>query len=324
MKTLDSLLLLSLLLFMGLYSCDHIYDDLDKKSSSEVTRSDCSDIGCTEQYEHIVVKLLHEDGTPVALDDYKVIRISDGRDITVKDESAFPLAQQWSTYTITNDSYRAEFQDKQVEVEFTGFIANKVVVQERYIIGADCCHVTYYSGNLNVVISEHKTSSVLLLKIDYLTNTFEGGAEIKLSRPVSNTDILPVIVDYKSPGDFGYIKLYYEPSDEMIFNGDIIWMGEGELKYPKTFKYADQFDRIITCAAIMPFSTNKVQPINMRVLPSMYPQELEDFMPIYNDIRNLKILEEYKSENKIGLLLYTPCVGIGDLAHWDWYMMFFK
>jgi len=50
-----------------------------------------------------------------------------------------------------------------------------------------------------------------------------------------------------------------------------------------------------------------------------------DYSKIWKSISNLCIVAEYlKNNKKIGLLLYTPSVGVGDPHDWDWYVIMSK
>ena len=54
-----------------------------------------------------------------------------------------------------------------------------------------------------------------------------------------------------------------------------------------------------------------------------YPDTI-DYSSIWNSISNLEIVNNYLNTNpngKINLFLYTPSVGIGNPADWDWYII---
>ena len=81
--------------------------------------------------------------------------------------------------------------------------------------------------------------NVLMLKVDYLTNTFEGGYEFSFDNIPNSFNIRK---EYRAPGDFGYIKYYYYETSDLLFYGTIIWMGEGEIYYPQNLLPASVFD----------------------------------------------------------------------------------
>lgn len=163
-----------------------------------------------------------------------------------------------------------------------------------------------------------KSNRILLLQVDYVTNVFEGGKELKISNNFTSSDTIPIVVDYKAPGDFGNITLYYEPTNEMIFDGSIIWMGTGEIKFPNEFLTADEFplmDTFLEEPELTKFQTIFFNLNNQSI----------NYNAIWSSINKLGIVDEYlKSDKKIGLFLYTPSVGVGDPNEWDWFVILYK
>lgn len=158
--------------------------------------------------------------------------------------------------------------------------------------------------------SSSTKNKVLLLKVDYLTNAFEGG--IELNYP-TNTTTFTITNEYISPGDFGNIKLKYQELNEILFDGDIIWMGKGEIKEPKNISPANQFIKVKTTEIVNPAAgfQNVFNPNN----------EVYDYAPIWLSVQRLALVREYLNSNPnatVKLFLYTPSVGIGDPADWDW------
>ena len=88
--------------------------------------------------------------------------------------------------------------------------------------------------------SIQEDNRVLILKVDYLTFSFEGGNELLFD----DTSSFNISSNYNPPGDFGDIQLYYEEFDELIFDGTIIWMGTGNRSYPETMNPAINFEII--------------------------------------------------------------------------------
>ncbi len=170
---------------------------------------------------------------------------------------------------------------------------------------------------------KNEKNSVLLLKVDYTTYAFEGGVEIELPGTPDTSGILPIRADYVSPGDFGSIALYYRPSDQLIFDGEIFWMGEGKLYYPEAFKPASEFEKTGTA---FPFPAGNIKNVNALFEGTDDQSDyLTKYPLVWDAVKNLKILEDYPvNQNKIGIFLYTPCVGIGDPEHWDWFILLFK
>ncbi len=154
---------------------------------------------------------------------------------------------------------------------------------------------------------------VAVLKIDYLTTTFEGGTELPFA-PQPTFTIAPT---YRAPGDFGNLTLHYQEANARIFDGDIHWMGRGNLHYPTTFRAASTFPT--TTPLLM-------MPVFEEILygnPSALSGNTTD---LWNVLKNLEVVKDYLASNpngKIHYVLYTPSVGMGDPADWDW-MIFLR
>lgn len=156
-----------------------------------------------------------------------------------------------------------------------------------------------------------KKNTVLLLKVDYVTNTFEGGIELDMNSTLSEVDSLPISIDIIPAADFGNVTLFYEPEHEMIFDGSIIWSGTGQIKIPEKFDKAASF-KTKTKSIDLPDSS-KIQLIY---------SNFEDYLPIWEAVNNLEIVETYlKSHKNIVLFRYTPSVGSGDPNEWDWFII---
>ena len=153
-------------------------------------------------------------------------------------------------------------------------------------------------------------NKLLTLKVDFLTNKFEGGKETVYN---ANTSTFTITNEYYPPTDFGNIKLRYKELNEIIFDGDIIWMGRGEIRYPQNLLPANDFDTTSSNIPIIPTSgfENVFNPYNDSI----------DYMPIWNSVQKLTKVREYLRTNNnisVKLFLYTPSVGAGNPADWDW------
>ena len=161
------------------------------------------------------------------------------------------------------------------------------------------------------------SNTILLLKVDLMTYTFEGAKELELSSEISDSETIPLYVDYAPPGDFGNIALYYE-GEELIFDGSIIWMGLGEISYPESFDPPSSFSELNSTIPL-PDTTRFQLIFNDFNYPSI------DYSLIWNAINKLEIVNDYhESYKNIGLFLYTPSVGIGDPNDWDWFVIMNK
>lgn len=159
-------------------------------------------------------------------------------------------------------------------------------------------------------------NNVVLLQIDFLTNTFEGGKVLQFTSAPTFT----ISSNYQSPGDFGGVQLYYSEVNEKIFDGGIVWNGKGERLFPSTMDSPDTFDTMINGAPIPDISMFE------KVIYGgfdNYP-EVIDYPAIWNSINNLNIVSRYRAANpdaKINLFFYQSSIGAGDPADWDWYII---
>lgn len=167
---------------------------------------------------------------------------------------------------------------------------------------------------LTLVTSCSKQAStankVLLLKVDYLTNTFEGGKEFTFTGPKTSFSISK---DYKQPADAGYLKLTYQELNEPLFEGSIIWAGLGKINFPQNLIAANEFISVATADIISPANgfENIFNPGNYAF----------DYTPVWLAIQKLVKVREYLTSNPgatVKLFLYTPSVGAGNPADCDW------
>jgi hypothetical protein len=158
-------------------------------------------------------------------------------------------------------------------------------------------------------------NTILLMKVNFRSYKFEGASEETIIKGLAKTDTLPIKVVYKSPNDFGYLTLYYQPTGDLIFDGSIIWMGTGKISYPTSFQNASSFP-LNKFSMTMPDSSR---------FQTIFESGDIKYEKIWNAISNLSIVSEYmKSNKKIGVFLYTPGVGVGDPNKWDWIILMSK
>jgi len=157
-------------------------------------------------------------------------------------------------------------------------------------------------------------NEVLILKVDYTTNIFEGGQILRF--PDKPAETLTITYDYRPPGDFGDIKLYYDEIDELLFYGDIIWMGCGEILFPDTWMAPDEF--------LKNYKSVYLQNGFLNVFPNFEIEITED---VWNSVQCLEILQEFLASNptqQVQYLFYTPSVGVGNPEDWKWILFLHK
>ena len=104
-------------------------------------------------------------------------------------------------------------------------------------------------NDLKKIQNDQKANKVLMLKVDYTSNTFEGGKELTFTKP---TTTFTISNQYKAPGDFGSIKLIYQELNEILFDGTIHWMGLGQMNFPESLQPSVEFDKAKTTDFIYP------------------------------------------------------------------------
>jgi len=134
MKRKAKLFVIILILFPALViECDNENQD-----------NNCSTALCTTELRSIVLMLKHKaDSSLFHLTDYKVTRVSDNLDITPKHDN---ISDYSGYYSLANDSDIDLFRFNNTEVEFTGYVNNSIIIQTRFIVTADCCHISLVEG----------------------------------------------------------------------------------------------------------------------------------------------------------------------------------
>lgn len=164
--------------------------------------------------------------------------------------------------------------------------------------------------NMDANLGTNAPNQVLLLKVDYTTNTFEGGTIFGFPQ---KSDNFTIENKYVEPGDFGNVKLIYKEPNQTLFEGTIHWMGLGKMTFPEKLEPAKDFE-------IDP-SKNYILPKNgFEDIFNPDKRELNYEKP-WNSIQGLEKVREFLATNpnqKAKLFLYTPSVGEGDPKDWYW------
>lgn len=157
------------------------------------------------------------------------------------------------------------------------------------------------------------SNSVLVLKVDYTTNTFEGGKELIFQLASQEMTISKV---YTPPSDFGNLTLIYNELNEVVFDGTIVWNGLGQINYPQNFLSANQFDYVETTDYIVP-SAGFENVFNSN-------NTVYDYNVMWSSVQGLVKVREYLAENPdatVKVFLYTPSVAVGNPEEWDWIIL---
>lgn len=155
-------------------------------------------------------------------------------------------------------------------------------------------------------------NNVLVLKVDYTTNQFEGGKELTFTDTSSN---MTITHQYVAPADFGSIKLTFQEVNEMLFDGTMVWAGLGQVNYPQNLLDSNQFERAMTADYVTPSAgfENVFNPDNTAY----------NYNSIWTSVQSLIKVRQYLYANPnatVKIFLYTPSVGVGNPAEWDWFI----
>jgi hypothetical protein len=156
------------------------------------------------------------------------------------------------------------------------------------------------------------TNNVLVLKVDYTTNQFEGGTELTFTDTSSD---MTITNQYVPPADFGSIKLTYQELNETLFDGSMVWAGLGQVNYPQNLLDSNQFERTMTADYVTPAAgfENVFNPDNTSY----------NYNAIWTSVQSIIKVRQYLYANPnatVKIFLYTPSVGVGNPAEWDWFI----
>ena len=162
-------------------------------------------------------------------------------------------------------------------------------------------------------------SNILIMKVDYQTFHYEGYTTVNVDSVNDSSDTIPFLATYCPPSDFGYIKLFYQNPSHLLFYGGIIWMGCGNLHFPNSFM------ELPAQTSGLPYPGNdKICFIDysgaQQSLPWNYNLVDETMIEnVWGTISKQPEFQHYysKTNKKVAVFLYTPSVGGGNPADWD-------
>lgn len=158
---------------------------------------------------------------------------------------------------------------------------------------------------------------ILISKVDYLTFRYKGFYALNVTDKLNTGDEIPFMAEYREPGDFGYIKLFYRNTSNLLMDGTIIWSGCGELSFPSSFRAGRQLNGSVSYPgqAHISFINNEGDYITVtdeselqRVWQTLSKQE--EFRHYYGN-----------TQKKVAVYLYTPSVGVANPAD-AYYLVF--
>ncbi len=104
---------------------------------------------CTMDFRSITITV-KQNGSPVALDSYKTIRVSDNQEfnlMTTANTWEDSVRKATGIYPILTDSERKSASRSGTVFEFMGFKNGVLVTKSKYTISNDCCHIHLDTGN---------------------------------------------------------------------------------------------------------------------------------------------------------------------------------
>ena len=158
---------------------------------------------------------------------------------------------------------------------------------------------------------------ILISKVDYLTFRYKGFYALNVTNKLNSGNEIPFVSQYQAPGDFGYIKLFYRNTDNLLMDGSIIWSGCGELNFPDNFRAGLPMDNGLPYPG-----QSRISFINDGGHYETVTDE-RDLQYIWQSVSRQKEFQHYygNSSKKVAVYLYTPSVGIGNPAD-AYYLVF--
>lgn len=151
---------------------------------------------------------------------------------------------------------------------------------------------------------------ILISKVDYLTFRYKGFYALNVTDKLNTGNEIPFVAEYREPGDFGYIKLFYRNTNNLLMDGTIIWMGCGELSFPASFRAGRQLN------SGMPYpGQTHISFINNEGDYITVTDESE-LQRIWQTLSKQEEFQHYygNTHKKVAVYLYTPSVGVGNPA----------
>ena len=158
---------------------------------------------------------------------------------------------------------------------------------------------------------------ILISKVDYLTFRYKGFYALNVTNKLNSGNEIPFVSQYQSPGDFGYIKLFYRNTDNLLMDGSIVWNGCGALNFPDNFRAGLPMDNGLPYPG-----QSRISFINDGGHYETVTDENE-LKYIWQSVSQQKEFQHYygNSSKKVAVYLYTPSVGVGDPAD-AYYLVF--
>jgi hypothetical protein len=108
---------------------------------------------CTDEFRFIIVNIKDSSGNAVRLDSNYTVLIPINRIIQVKTDTIF---FKNGTYVLITDSERELIkEDEETEIRFVGFKNSDQIVDKKFIVTQDGCHIQLLSGITDITLNRN-------------------------------------------------------------------------------------------------------------------------------------------------------------------------
>jgi hypothetical protein len=107
---------------------------------------------CTQEYRMLTISVKDSSSNPVLLTSSYIKKTSTGEILEFPDST---LRSQ-GMYVVCSDGNMQMTSGTGTEFEFYGILNKAIIVDEKYIIGNDQCHVHMISGKTNIILPVQK------------------------------------------------------------------------------------------------------------------------------------------------------------------------
>lgn len=161
-------------------------------------------------------------------------------------------------------------------------------------------------------ITPEEESQMAVYVVDYGNNRFEAGTILNLTKVniAFNSIEIDIISDPVEGENDGAVSLFYEPTNEKIFEGSINLEGNASINFPGMTPGADFFE------IDSPIS------LNSRTIEDIGGPYNESITPVWGAIDQLGLTEIFLSNGAmIGRFLYKPAEDNSE--NWKWIILLF-
>jgi len=166
-------------------------------------------------------------------------------------------------------------------------------------------------------------ASLALLKVNYKTDSLEGGMVYNFPSYSSVHDSIPVTVLYGllDTGGYSQTVLRYEPTYDTILNSIVKKDGSDTLRFPQFLPAKAFMDNKLSNAYSAP-ANSKIQ--KFMAPGSVFPSY--NVAAVWQPVSSLSITQQFLSnpDGRVGLYLYIPNKADTDGSGWAWIWVFYK